>query len=298
MKKDKKVSIKVKRDQTVEKKSRRKLYEKYGYLIGSKTEEIPEAHRCVTGGLRCFRRVVPRDDNGNPITSLDKIRCGRPCSKGSLYCSHHGGANAKALVHGARATSTLDVYKGIHSVGIQDLMDKFINDPKLLDQKAELVMVRTIMTNYIKKITEGRKMPNNAHGKIRLIREILDNDEFKAVDKLLSIKEVTDSIRDLDDGAVIDRINRCVETVGKTIDRIHKMETKEDYMLTPEGLKIILRCVLDILKNKIQDQLILSSIRQELLEISTKTRGDLSKFGEMQVSQVVDVTPRVASHGD
>ena len=273
--------VKKKRNQKQEKKKRVDLYEKYGFLIGSETKDIPDKHRSKTGGLRCFKRIQERDDNGNIIKDSPKKRCGRACSKGSLYCKSHGGGNSRALTTGKRTTATLEAYKGIHTNELQDLMTTFVNDPKMLDQKAELVMVRAVLHNYLKKITEGEKHPKNAKKMLGVIERTLFSDDMSDIDKLLTIKEVCDSVRSLDDGQVIDRMNRCVETIGKTIDRIYKIETKDNFMLTPEGLKILLRGVLDVLRASVDNEDTLNDIRKSLLKLSVKTGGDLTKYGEI-----------------
>jgi SepF-like predicted cell division protein (DUF552 family) len=270
-----------KRNQGSEKKKRRKLYEKYGHFIGCETRDIPEKHRAAAGGLRCFRRVTQRDDHGNKIKNSEKKRCGRACSKGSLYCKFHGGGNSKALVHGKRTTATLEKYKGVHTHSMQDYMTSFINDPKILDMKAELVMVRSVLHNYMANIAEGETKPKNPKKKLRMIQQVLNSDDMGDIDKLLTIKEITDSIRALDDGTVIDRVNRCVETVGKTIDRIQKYESKDQFMLTPEGLKIMLRGFLDVLKTSVSNEEELRNIQQQLADISVKTGGDLTKYHEI-----------------
>jgi len=271
----------MKRNQTQEKKKRRVLYDKYGHLMCATTEEIPEKHRCPTGGLRCFKRITERDENGNKNPTGKKRRCRKACSKGSLYCKTHGGANSRALVNGTRTTATLDAYKGIHNGQMQDLMMTFVNDPKILDQKAELVTLRALLHNYIKKIQEGETQPKNTKKMLRLIERTLENEEMTEVDKLLTIKEITDSIRSLDDGQVIDRVNRCVEAIGKCIDRIHKVETKDNFMLTPEGLKILLRGMMDVLRENVRNEDMLQEISNSLLTISIKTGGDLTKYNEI-----------------
>ena len=276
----------AKRNQTEEKKKRRSMYEKYGHYIGVPTKELPQKHQCASGGLRCFKRIHPRDENGNLLKSEPKSRCGRACSKGSLYCKSHGGGNIRALVHGARTTATLDIYKGVHKSSLQDLMTAFINDPKILDMKSELAVVRTVMTNYMQKVKEGEEFPSNPKRKIQMMEEIHLDENLTSVEKFMAIKQITDSVRSLDDGQVIDRINRCVETIGKVIDRIHKIETKDDFKLTPEGLKIILRGIIDVMRSKIQDEALLSQIREGLVEVSVKTHGDLTKYQEVIEAEI------------
>ncbi len=275
------MSKKPKRDQKKERSKRSRLYQKWGYLIGAETKDIPKKQRCKTGGLRCFRRMTETDEHGNTIPAGVKRRCKKSCSKGSLYCKSHGGGNSKALVRGARTTATLDAYKGIHNAGLQDLMSTFLNDPKILDHKAELVTLRLILINYISEIQKGKTKPKNTRKMLRLIEQVMENQEMTEVDKLLTIKEITDSIRALDDGAVIDRINRCVDTIGKTIDRIHKVETKDNFMLTPEGLKILLRGVLDVLREYVTSEAVLKDIRGALMTIAVKTGGDLARYDEI-----------------
>ena len=97
----------IKRDQKQERSSRKRLYEKYGHFIGSDTKDLPEKHRAKAGGLRCFKRILPRDGNGNKVRDAKKRRCGNPSARGSLFCPHHGGANSKALTTGNRTNTTI-----------------------------------------------------------------------------------------------------------------------------------------------------------------------------------------------
>jgi hypothetical protein len=142
-------------------------------------------------------------------------------------------------------------------------------------------MVRAVLHNYLTKITEGEKHPKNAKKMLGVIERTLYNEDMTDIDKLLTIKEVCDSIRALDDGQVIDRMNRCVETIGKTIDRIYKIETKDNFMLTPEGLKILLRGVLDVLRESVDNEDTLKQIRDSLFKLSVKTGGDLTKYDQI-----------------
>lgn len=280
-----------KRDQKKERRTRETLYEKYGYLIGVPTLELPEEQRSPNGGLRCFKRISPRDDHGNKIITEKRKRCKNTCAKGSLYCRHHGGANSKALVHGNRISKTLEIYRGVHNTEFQDYMQAFMDDPQLMDMRAELVTVRSIMLNYMKKIAEGEKAPKNSKGMMKRIENIVEDGEMSSHEKLVTIKEITDSIRSLDDGIVVDRINRCVETVGKTIERISKLTNKDEFMLTPEGLKIMLRAILDIIKKNVEGEAELRAIRKDLKCVSVKTGGDLSKYRAQTIdAEIIDAS--------
>ncbi len=50
--------------------------------------------------------------------------------------------------------------------------------------------------------------------------------------------------------------------------------------MTPDGLKVLFRCIIDILKENVQED-ILKTIKGELIEISVKTKGDLSKYSQI-----------------
>lgn len=269
----------TKRNQPKERKNRKDLYLKYGDLIGLDTKEIPEKHQSGNGGLRCFKRIRPRDRDGNKIKDAKKARCGNTTAKGSLYCRHHGGNNSKALTTGKRRSETLELYKGSYDNKLGDLLQAFMDDPGILDLKTELATTRLVLKNYIEKLASGE--PDVSPKKLcRYINNVMNTDEFSQLEKFLAVKEIVDSQSSLTDGASIDRINRTVDSIGKTVERIRKTETKEDFMLTPEGLKVLIRGIVEIINTSVEDRAILDVIKKGLLEVSLNTGGDLSKYGK------------------
>ena len=271
----------MERDQKKERKKRNKLLSKYGHLIGSDTKDIPKKHRAPNGGLRCFRRVSPRDEHGNKIISDDvkKIRCKNVCAKGSLYCRHHGGANSKALVSGKFTNRQLDKYKKSFGTKLGDVMEVFINDPDILSHKRELATLRTILVEYIKKFSTNKPIKNSKK-LIHYIENVLAGDHFDAYEKFKMISDIVNNERTITDDDVIDRVSRLVDNIGRAIDRIDKIERKSDYFLTPEGLKVIIRSTIETIKAEVKDPIVLAAIGKSLLEIHTKTHGEITVKNE------------------
>lgn len=260
--------MKIKRDFKKEKEKRKRLYKKYGHLIGCSTEDIPAKHRATRGGLRCFKRIYPRDEHGNKIRGEERVRCGKVCSKGSLYCKTHGGANSKALVKGGR--SELDPYRGAYTKDLGKILEVFINDPDILSHKRELGTLRLLLTEYIKRYSSNKPL-KNPRKLISLMQEVLEQDHLSHAEKFNLVKEIVDQETSLTDGNVVDRISRLVENIGKSIERIDRVERKADFFLTPEGFKIVLRTVIELVNVHVKDTQIQEAIRKGLLEAGTKT---------------------------
>lgn len=263
--------MKKDRIQKIEKKKRKFLYKKYGDLINKDPVEIPTEHRCkLNGGLRCFRRYEKIKEN-----DVKKFRCGNPASSGSLFCKRHGGGNTKAVTTGTFSTTAI-MYAGVHKNELKDILLSFLNDPCILDLKPELANARTLLRTYIEKLSNAK--PKNPNRFVMIIKNILDDKDTTSMDKYMAIKILVEEQASLMDGRAIDRINRTIETIGRTVDRINKSVNKNDFVLTPDGLKIILRAIVEIIKSFVIDKDIQTRIREELLKISTLTKGDLSSL--------------------
>jgi hypothetical protein len=268
--------MKTKKKQS--KNERKTLYEKHGHLIPLNTNELPEKHRAKTGGLRCFGKIKPRDEHGNKLQGADKVRCGRSCAKGSLYCRFHGGGNSHNLVHGERKSAAQMAYKGSYSAQLGDVLEAFMSDPKLMDLKPELAMLRTIFMNYVQKINdnEAKKKPRSL---INMIQKITDDDDLDDYEKWISIREVVNSQQTLHDGHVVDRVIRCAEAIGKQVERIDKITSRKEMLYTQDGLKILLRAITDLINNVFAEQPEkLSEFRGKLLTLSTETGNNISEL--------------------
>ena len=131
-----------------------KLWEKHGWKADLTPDCLEEEDRApFGGGLRCFKKVFIRDDYGNTIEHVPKVRCKNPVIKKSLFCKKHGGGNSNALVNGKRSL-TKNLYRGAFQSDLSDLFDKFLNDPAILDIRPELAALRTC---FVKWVTELEK---------------------------------------------------------------------------------------------------------------------------------------------
>ena len=105
--------------------------------------------------------------------------------------------------------------------------------------------------------------------------------------KFIAVRDFCLQQSSITDGESIDRLTHLVDTISKVIDRINRTQNKDEFIMTPDGLKVLLRSVVDILKNNIEEN-ILEKIKEELITISVRTRGDLSRYSEdAKVSKVV-----------
>lgn len=258
------------------------LKKMFGHLIPFDVVEVPIEHRKNKKNphsLRCFKMRFQKDLEGNRLKDLPRVRCKNHVEKGYLFCKWHGGVvkrNLPAVVEIEKRSIT-QVYRQIYDAEMGDLLESFLNDPKILDLKPDLANLRLILNNYIKKLLE----PPTAHGVrdfMHKVGTIIIDDDLSEEKKFDKIAKMVESVNTLTNGRCIDRINRCVEQIGKIVDRIHKAETNENFLMTPDGLKLFLRALTEVLDKNIGDDAIKKLIRQELLTVSVETKGDVTRY--------------------
>lgn len=275
------------------------IYQKYGHLIPYKYVEIPVKHRFNKKNphsLRCFKMKYQKDKDGNKLLELPKVRCKKHVVEGYLYCRYHGGKqyvesdHLPALAEKNEMSTTARAYKEIYSADLGDLLEKFMNDPNMLDLKPELANMRLILNNYIKKLVE-RPMASSRNDFMSQLRDIFAQDEVTDDWRFERIMELAESMSTITNGRCIDRINRCIESVGRTVERIHKYEQRGDFVLTPEGLKVMLRAISELLDKSIKDVTLKTEIKKNLLTLSIETKGDVSKYDDVKniTKEVIEI---------
>ena len=267
---------------------RKHLEDNYQYLVDLPPSCLPEEHKAkLGGGLRCFRLVAKRNEDGNKIKGSTK-RCGNPSVKGSFFCKKHGGANTHNLVHGKMRNPMLSIYRGSFNNELGDLLELFVNDRDIMDVKPELIALRVALNQYVEKLANAK--PVNAKMFVREMRKITSDEEMTNLEKFVMMKELFDNVATLTDGDSIDRIARTVESISRVIERIHKMQTRDDFMLTKEGLRIMLRAIVDAFNDVVEDEDKRKNLREALLAISVQTGGDISRY---QKNEVIDIDHEV-----
>jgi len=257
-------------DSNQHRKKRQRLYTKYGHLIGAKTEDIPEKHRAKVGGLRCFH-----------VKTVDGVRkrCGKPATTGSLYCKKpHNGANTRALVTGKYSSKQLTQYRGSFDNRMSMVFEAFLNDSDIVDHKRELATLRMVLSNYLKTVTTTVD-EKTAEEKMEWVRSIMDQGNRLPEKRWEVIVEYVSREKSMDDPDVIDRINKLVDNIGKSIERVMKIENASNYMMTPEGYRILLRSILEVIGNVIKEPDVIRKVKEGFMDISVNTGGDLSKSG-------------------
>lgn len=259
-------------------KSRRykELYEQHGHKIFLPKEQLEDEDRSPKWGgrLRCFKMRSVRDETG--AKTGEKVRCKNPSTKGSLFCRKHGGGNTSALVHGNQVSQY--IYRGAFQNKMGSLFDAFMNDPSYLDIKPEFIVLRTVLMSYIKKLSNEQPI-RNPKKLLRIVSNITREEVYTPQEKWNMILELVHSQNTLMDGENIERIAKITDTLSKVIERVRRYQTKDEFILTPEGIKILLRALIEVLKIHVPPEKI-ETIKQALLEISVRTQGDLSKLTE------------------
>lgn len=254
-----------------------KLNELHGWKMNVPPNCLPTEDRAkLGGGLRCFGKVYLRDENGNKKIEEPKKRCGNPAVKGSFFCKKCGGGNSYALTNNKSTSGSL--YRGAFNNQLGSLFDAFLNDPAVLDIIPELTALRLAYRKFIEDVATGKpKTPTNKL--IRIIKSITEDEKLLNNDKFAFIKDICAKEMALSDPATIMLMKNVTETIGNTVEKIYKIQSKDDFLLTQDGLKILLRCIIDILKKNVNEE-VLGKVKQELLEVSIRTKGDLRKYQE------------------
>jgi len=262
-----------------------KLLKKYGHLLSIPAGVLPLEHKApLGGGLKCFQKIYQRK-NGKKIKNLPKIRCTNPAVKGSFFCKKHGGGNTHAMVHGKRRMSSIT--GGLYGRGMQqdfsNLLEEFLNDPKMVDLRPELAALRLALSEYMSELTSGepKQSPKRL---IKYIKDITESENTNYGEKFVLIRDLCASQSFLTDGDSLDRLYKIIETISRVAERMHKIQMQDNYILTPDGLKVFLRSIVDLLKQTIPDPDILKEIQEKLLEISMQTKGNIHDVGRKNVN--------------
>ncbi len=270
----------------------KRVYKKFSHLIPYKHIEVPREHRSDLKNihsLRCFKMIWQRDEKDNKLFNEPKVRCKLPVVEGYLYCRKHGRYKMPLIKPDEKMNelSTASIYRDVYDAEMGDLLTAFLNDPQMLDLKPELANLRLILNNYIKKLLE-KPRAGSRNDFMSQVREIIMEEDKDDNWRFEKITELTESLSTITNGKAIDRINRCVENIGKTIERIRKIEEKDDFLLTPAGMKIFLRAMVDLMNESITDKELKKRITEGLLTLSIETKGDVSLYQTIRNSKVVD----------
>lgn len=258
----------------------KELLEHHGWKLNVPPSTLePKDRAKLGGGLRCFRMVFDRDHNGNKKET--QHRCGNGCVKGSFFCKKHGGGNQHNLIHGKNTNTGASLFRGAFKAEIGDIFEAFLNDPGLLDLKPELSALKTCLNQYIKKLSTESQKVKNAHRGIKVIKKVIASKELDTEGKWRYIKDFCARQSTLTDGESLDRILSIIDTTSKVVERIDKIQNRDEFLMTADGMKILFRCIIDAIRDNCDIET-LKRVKTHLLKISTKTQGDLSKYKELK----------------
>ena len=272
--------------------NKKTLYERYGHLVNFLNVIVPVQHRLNKENqhsLRCFRMRFKTDDEGNKLYDEAKVRCKKPAIVGSLYCRcHNKRADVIKGTDGVPASlgdENRKLYINAYDVELGSLMTAYLNDPKILDLKPELASLRVILNNYISKLCEPASGDKQSF--LREIEETINNDDLSETEKYWEIVNKSLNEQTLSNGSAIDRINRCVTTISGVMEKLHKWENAGDYNLTPEGLKVFVRGLVDAINTVIKDDNIKNELREAIMSVGTVTKDKIPSFGEVIDAEIV-----------
>jgi hypothetical protein len=261
----------------------KRMLEKHGWKLDVPANMLPDEDKAsFGGGLRCYRNVYMRDDFGNKIPDSPKMRCGNPAIKGSFYCKKHGGGNSNALVHGKRAL-TSSLYRGAFQANLGTLFDQFINDPMVNDLRPELATLRTVLIKFIHSLNNTEKI-DSPKKKLRILKNIVNDLALNPEEKFIQVKEFCNRQSLLTDAESVDKIGYLCDTIAKITERMARIQNREQFTLTPDGLKLLLRCIVELITKYVPENQI-EEIKRELVQLSVRTQGDLKNIRSAEITQ-------------
>jgi len=285
----------LRRDKSLNKSEKRRLklehiHKTYGHLLDLPANCLPVEHKAsLGGGLRCFSLSYKRDQAGNKIKIDDKYkrqRCGNPVVKGSFYCKKHKGGNNNALIHGKSRNPIVSMYRTTHDIEFADLLEVYLNDEIILDIKPELASLRVALQQYMKKLVDAK--PQNLKEWLGRVEKLVTDEAMNKHEKFTALYAHFNSVDSMTNGNSLDRLARLVDTVSKVILRLQTAANQEQYILTPDGLKMFLRAIVDIVNNTIDDTETKTKVKNALAEVRLATKGNIGNYGGYKRDSIKD----------
>ena len=262
-----------------------KLKSEHMWKLTASYAAIPEADRSGEEALRCFSMTCQKDKNCIKIKDFaryPKFRCRKSAVKGSFHCFFHGGGNKSAEIHGNYGNNTNSNYRGAYTNEVGQMFDAYINDPEICCLKPEIAHMRTILQRFLTEITKADKPMTDEKEAIQALKTIkaIRQDSFLTpLQKFQNIKDYCNKHQTIGSSGVMKDVTKAAEAISKIIKRFHDIQTSDKFMLTPDGLKLILKKMSMVLEKYVSaDKLLL--LKEDLLTLDMKTQTDLKdEFG-------------------
>lgn len=248
-------------------RDKQRMFEKFKHFLNKNTEELPKGH-LVNGnpeeGLRCFHFVRIKGDQKDKV-----IRCPQCAVPGSIFCGEHD--YDRSLVDGKR--SVPQIYKN----KLHTLFERYLNEPTILDHKQDLAVLRTLLTGMVNKLTDPNKV--SKENLVDALKNVIDSNDSISV-KYESVMDIFSRHESVFSNQAIKNVNETVRNIGGCIDRINKAGSGDQFLMTPEGVNVMMRTIVEVLKKNVQDKDIMLQIQTDLMTISVATKGDLQKAND------------------
>lgn len=250
-------------------KNRRKVWKANFWKLHTPIHELPAEDLTRHNKLRCHYPKHRKDDAGNILEG--RVRCKSDAAEGSLYCKGHLGGTQANLKDGGSSTIINHFRKQYH-VTLGSAFDRFLNDPSLLDLKPYFAQLGVLLSEYVAQFKDS-KVSNVVEKKkiIKLMKIVLKEKKLGTIDKFDQIRELVFRQEDILNGDSLDRIRKLVETISKVGERISKIENRPEFMLTPDGYKMMLRQLTDIIKENLPQQYSVV-LCDKLMYVNTRTK--------------------------
>lgn len=191
-------------------------------------------------------------------------RCRRAASKGYKVCAMHGGKTPKGFdsVHTTHGRYIKDAP--------QRLLGRYedaINDPQIVDLKAEMALVSSLIGEMLDQFESERY--GSIWDDVRKAR----NDINRAM-KTGDVQQMIDAYNYLDSSVdasyneqeTRDNLVKLIEQYRKLVESQHKLQTDADKLITIEDLTHSVMRLTAIIKDHVTDRKILAAINTDIRE--------------------------------
>lgn len=211
--------------------------------MAKKKKRIRCKSKAKTTGKRCRKDVVP----------------------GYEVCNTHGGKTPRGW------DSVHTKHGGYIDNPQERLFERYqnaINDPQIVDLKAEIALITTRIGEMISNLADAKRngsIWNDVRDARDEIKRSMNSGDFK---KMIAAYDYLDRvvIAGYEDQSIWDNLGRLVEQQRKLIESQHKLQTDADKLITIEDLTHSVMRLTAIIKKHVDDRKILSAINTDIRE--------------------------------
>ena len=139
--------------------------------------------------------------------------------------------------------------------------------------------MRMMLAEYLEELTT-EKTKIGPKRLLKTIKQTMRIETMTSSEKFAAVRDICSSQSFLTDGDSMDRLSRIIGEIGKTVERMNRIQTQDNFILTPDGLKVLLRSIVDVIKGTVKNEEEIKEIREKMLELSVRTKGNFGNIND------------------